>query len=161
MKDASLASVHHMTEIPDLVLNFVIPATNMAVRRMLHGLNLSLLANGLSDAVMEHVEIVLAEVLNNVVEHAYADRQRGTIAMVTRLKPHKLEIELIDTGAPMPNDQLPSGTLSAHDTADGDLPEGGFGWHLIRALTDRLDYVREKGQNRLTLHIPRTVGGMC
>lgn len=156
MKDVSLASVQHMTEIPDLVLNFVIPATNMAVRRMLHGLNLSLLANGLSDAGIEHVEIVLAEVLNNVVEHAYADRQRGSIAMVTCLKPHKLEIELIDSGAPMPNDQLSSGTLSAHDT-----PKGGFGWHLIRALTDRLDYVREKGQNRLTLHIPRTVGGMC
>ncbi len=160
MKDTSVASIQHMAEIPDLVLNFVIPATNMAVRRMLHGLHLSLLANGLSEADMEHVEIVLAEVLNNVVEHAYADRQRGSIAMVTRLKSYELEIELIDTGAPMPNDQLPCGTLSAHDSME-DLPEGGFGWHLIRALTDRLEYVREKGQNRLTLHIPRTVGGMC
>ncbi len=104
MKDVSLASVQHMTEIPDLVLNFVIPATNMAVRRMLHGLNLSLLANGLSDADMEHVEIVLAEVLNNVVEHAYADRQRGSIAMITCLKRYKLELEMSDSGEPRRDD---------------------------------------------------------
>ncbi|NQZ74264.1 MAG: hypothetical protein HRT60_14505, partial [Dinoroseobacter sp.] len=61
-------------EIPDLVLDFIIPATNLAVRRLLHGLHLSLLSNGVAQPDVEHTELVLAEVLNNIVEHAYADR---------------------------------------------------------------------------------------
>ncbi len=160
MKDTSAQFAATATGIPDLVLNFIIPATNLAVRRMLHGLHLSLLANGVSELDMEHVEIVLAEVLNNIVEHAYADRPQGVIAMIARLDPTEVQIELTDSGAPMPNQVLPAGpapTLGAQQ----DLPEGGFGWHLIRALTDRLEYERVGDQNRLTLHIPRSRAGLC
>jgi serine/threonine-protein kinase RsbW len=35
-----------------------------------------------------------------------------------------------------------------------DLPEGGFGWFLIRELTKDLQYVRHEDQNRLTFSIP-------
>ena len=144
----------------DMVLNFIIPASNPAVRKLLHGLHLSLLANGMAQPDVEHTELVLAEVLNNIVEHAYADEKRGSIAMVARLREHVLQLEIVDTGAPMPDQQLPEGKLQTSD-AIASLPEGGFGWHLIRALTDQLDYVREGNQNRLTLQIPRSKGAMC
>lgn len=147
-------------EIPDLVLDFIIPATNFAVRRLLHGLHLSLLSNGVAQPDVEHTELVLAEVLNNIVEHAYADRQRGSITMSAHLLQHALAVELTDNGAPMPKNHLPVGEHISKP-AIYDLPEGGFGLQMIRALTEKLDYERDGEHNRLTIQIPRTQGAMC
>ena len=97
-------------------------------------------------------EIVLAEVLNNIVEHAYAD-QAGNITL--RLVRHDggLHCTVSDTGAPMPGLCLPAGR--SQPLADlADLPEGGFGWFLIRSLTVGLDYRRIAGVNRLSFQLP-------
>jgi serine/threonine-protein kinase RsbW len=97
-------------------------------------------------------EIVLAEVLNNIVEHAYAD-QAGNITL--RLVRHDggLHCTVSDTGAPMPGLCLPEGQFQPlKDLAD--LPEGGFGWFLIRSLTEGLAYQRSKGLNRLSFQLP-------
>ena len=97
-------------------------------------------------------EIVLAEVLNNIVEHAYAD-QAGDITL--RLVRHDGEVHctVSDTGAPMPGLCLPEGRFQPlKDLAD--LPEGGFGWFLIRSLTEGLAYQRSKGRNRLSFQLP-------
>lgn len=155
MKDSARFAPASIAPAAPLALHFVIPATNLAVRRMLHGLHLSLMANGLSQDDMEHVEIVLAEVLNNIIEHAYKGRPDCSISLSARLTPLALEIDLIDSGDAMPDHRLPSGQQGQR-SAVADLPEGGFGWHLIRALTDRLDYLREDGRNHLSLHIPRS-----
>ena len=40
------------------------------------------------------------------------------------------------------------------DTALEDLPEGGFGWHLIHSLTNDLTYLRTGGCNRLRFLLP-------
>ena len=53
---------------------------------------------------------------------------------------------------PLPGLRLPEGTAPPAVTPRESLPEGGFGWFLIRALTERLDYARADGENRLTLH---------
>ena len=37
----------------------------------------------------------------------------------------------------------------ADQDAPQDLPEGGFGWFLIRSLTRDLTYLREDGYNML------------
>ena len=97
-------------------------------------------------------EIVLAEVLNNIVEHAYAD-QAGDITL--RLVRHDggVHCTVSDTGAPMPGLCLPEGRFQPlKDLAD--LPEGGFGWFLIRSLTEGLAYQRSKGLNSLSFQLP-------
>ena len=97
-------------------------------------------------------EIVLAEVLNNIVEHAYAD-QAGNITL--RLVRHDgaLHCTVSDTGAPMPGLCLPEGQFQPlKDLAD--LPEGGFGWFLIRSLVTELTYQRIDGENRLSFILP-------
>jgi serine/threonine-protein kinase RsbW len=99
------------------------------------------------------VELVLAEVLNNVAEHAYADRP-GHVAVTVSLRPLGLACEVLDEGAAMPNNAPPAGQLP-----EGDLPEGGFGWHLIRSLTQDLSYRRKRGTNRLSFCIPLTDQG--
>lgn len=105
------------------------------------------------------VEVVLAEVLNNIAEHGYAGGP-GKISVMLRLTGAGLYCEVADTGVAMPGGRLPAGDhpadrsgkppLALADLPLADLPEGGFGWHLIRRLTQGLRYTRAGGANRLS-----------
>lgn len=101
-------------------------------------------------------EIVLAEAMNNIVEHAYADRP-GEIDITLWMAPDGLLCRLVDNGAPMPS-VLPAGKLPCI-RPEGDLPEGGFGWHLIRALARDVEHHRRNGANHLTFRIPARQSG--
>ena len=103
----------------------------------------------LTDDSRGTVEIVLAEVLNNVVEHAYA-HYPGKIEISITPGEGYLFIRLVDNGVAMPGGEVPGGKLS-EVTAIEDLPEGGFGWYLIRLLSQELTYMRVGGQNVLSL----------
>jgi len=99
-------------------------------------------------------EIVIAEALNNIVEHAYAECP-GSIEISVNLDKDGLDCTIADFGAPMPNHALPAG--HAHDLAQmADLPEGGFGWFLIRTLAQDLRYARSRDQNYLHFRVPIT-----
>lgn len=128
--------------------HIVIASDPVAVRLGLRELFGSLLLRQLEEADRGRAEIVLAEALNNIVEHAYADSQ-GEIELTIRLNGKGLSCKIIDHGLPMPGNALPSGTLN--DPAD--MHEGGFGWHLIRSLSQDLRYHRVKGQNQLTFSL--------
>jgi serine/threonine-protein kinase RsbW len=99
-------------------------------------------------------ELVLAEVLNNIAEHAYAGAAGG-IDLSLRLTGGLVWCEVVDHGAPMPGGDPPAGVLPpVADVALDDLPEGGFGWHLIRRLTHGLTYARTGDRNHLGFGIP-------
>lgn len=112
----------------------------------------------LHDDLCARAELVLAEVFNNIVEHACAGRPAGgatgTISCEMQLASGRLCIVVRDDGQAMPDGDLPPGTLPILDVARHDLPEGGFGWHLIRSLTNGLCYLREPCCNRLSFTIP-------
>ena len=127
----------------------VIPSDPMAVRQGLKSLFESLMLRRLDEADRGKAEIVLAEALNNIVEHAYADGA-GEIELTISVNQRGLSCRIVDHGAPMPQGTLPSGQLAAPET----LPEGGFGWHLIRSLSEDLRYARIAGQNQLTFRLP-------
>ena len=96
-------------------------------------------------------EIVLAEVLNNIVEHAYAD-QPGEIRVEVRRGTAGIRCQIRDRGRPMPGDMPPLGHLRPMAEGD-DLPEGGFGWFLIRALAQDLTYARDGDENVLSFRL--------
>lgn len=99
-------------------------------------------------------ELVLAEVLNNVTEHAYA-AGAGPVSVTFRPEDKGVRCLIVDQGAPIPGGTLPEGRLpGGPGTALQDLPEGGFGWHLIRTLTADLVYQRQDGRNRLSFLLP-------
>jgi serine/threonine-protein kinase RsbW len=52
----------------------------------------------------------------------------------------------------MPKETLPEGRLIARADVSN-LPEGGFGWFLIRALSRDLDYRRVGGRNLLSFRL--------
>ncbi len=122
-------------------------AVRMALRKLFDGQPLRLL----SEDDRGTAEIVLSEALNNIVEHAYAAHQ-GQIEVSVRVVQGALICTVIDQGLPMPGESLPEGRLPEVQRVE-DLPEGGFGWHLIRALSSDLAYSRVNGRNELRFRL--------
>jgi serine/threonine-protein kinase RsbW len=127
-------------------VRLLIPAEAGSVRRALLAAGDTLLLRGLSEDARGTAEIVIAEALNNIVEHAYAGGA-GEIELSLRRGGDMLSVLITDRGHPMPGGTLPEGPLPAADPAS--LPEGGFGWFLIRCLSQDLRYSRAKGRNHL------------
>lgn len=92
-------------------------------------------------------ELVLAEVLNNVVEHAYCG-QGGRIDLSLRRKGGCLSIRVADRGRPYSGGALPADVSPRPDA------EGGFGWGLIRALASGIAYRRVGPWNVLVFRVP-------
>ncbi len=109
---------------------------------------------GLSAELAGTVELVLAEVLNNIVEHAYAGANEGLIDFHAWHTNSGFRFEIADEGIEMPGGRLPVGEHVTIDTDLNVLPEGGFGWYLIHDLTEDLQYHRAGGRNRLCFSIP-------
>ena len=125
----------------------------MAVRNALEEARATWRDWGIVAQCSADAEQVLAEVLNNVVEHAHQEDPNGTVHLTCASQGKDLVFEVRDNGRPMPNLELPEGRLADITGVLEDLPEGGFGWFLIRTLTEDLSYVRDDGWNRLRFKI--------
>lgn len=130
------------------VIRIVLQSDAGSVRSALRQLLVAAPMQRLAEAERGTAEIVLAEVLNNIGEHAYA-RARGEIEVTIRPGPHGLACTVIDHGQSMPGSRPPAGDLPPVAAAVEDLPEGGFGWHLIRILARDLSYRRIADRNEL------------
>jgi len=98
-------------------------------------------------------EVVVAEALNNVVEHAYAESPDGWIYLDLRIAAPCLFVCVRDRGGPMPGLTPPDGKTPSTDVPLDDLPEGGFGWFLLHTLTQDLTYSRTENCNKLTFRL--------
>ncbi|MEM9903076.1 MAG: ATP-binding protein [Pseudomonadota bacterium] len=124
------------------------------VRRALQGMCEAVRRQRLDQTDCITLEIVLAEAMNNVVEHAYREDPSGWILLEVDFLSGWVVCRLTDGGVPMPNAAPPPRSdADAHLTeaqgVDG-LPEGGFGWSMIHELTSSLTYRREDERNTLT-----------
>jgi serine/threonine-protein kinase RsbW len=124
------------------------------VRDALKTILLNLKNSGAKANDIATAEIVLAEVLNNIVEHAYEERGDGDIDLRLFETAFGLTCMFSDRGVAMPDAQPPVGKMNNLDCAVDDLPEGGFGWAMLHALTDDLSYTRQNGANLLSFSLP-------
>ncbi|MDP1668925.1 ATP-binding protein [Phaeovulum sp.] len=100
------------------------------------------------------LELVLAEIMNNIVKHSYAGGGDGTISLSILRDQRGISCSVSDDGVPLPPACLVVPGLPKTAVAKADLPEGGFGWYLIHTLTRDLGYRREAGQNLLAFRLP-------
>lgn len=125
-----------------------------AVRNALAGVIEAIADLELLQEEISTVELVLAEVLNNITEHAYpAPDIGGPIRIEGRVGPDGLHLLIEDEGAPMPGGRAPIGHRAVTDVPLSDMPEGGFGWFLIRDLAKDVRYERKGQVNRLRLRV--------
>lgn len=129
-------------------ISLVFEADPISVRSALQQAADRLAARHVTSDQQIALELILAEVLNNIVEHAYCE-QGGMIQARIMIMADELRCEVCDWGLPMPNNRPPEGRSAAIDVPVEDLPEGGFGWFLIRSLVKDLQYRRDGPMNRL------------
>lgn len=104
------------------------------------------------------LELVLAEVMNNITEHAVSDSNGAVVpyspVIHLCIVSHAtgLACALTDDGALLPSECLLPRNLPQF--LQQELPEGGFGWFLIQGLTQELCYYREGKRNFLAFRIP-------
>ncbi len=99
-------------------------------------------------------QLVLAEACNNIVEHAYQEAPGHVIRLTLWLEPQGLVATLRDTGRALPDLAIPQKPQPEVAVPLDDLPEGGFGWHLIRTLATTLAYRRNEQGNLLFVVVP-------
>ncbi len=148
-----------MSKLPPplpLKLDLRIDDASVTVRHALSQVTKTLQDAHVGQESVGTVEIVIAEALNNVLEHAYAETGPVKIDLSLSAVNQNIIVAITDTGAPMPNLTLPEGKQANLDVATQDLPEGGFGWFLIHEMTEALTYQRHESCNILTLNIPTT-----
>lgn len=147
-------------QIPDdlrrRLVNLRFSATEQAVREALLKVDAILAAAGAAEDLRTRAQIALAEACNNIVEHAYQPRDSADAGIVLDIAgdPAGLQITLRDKGCAMPEGPLPGRELPPIDPDDPDsLPEGGFGWALLREMTRALSLSRRNGQNILRFRL--------
>ncbi|MBT8417805.1 MAG: ATP-binding protein [Silicimonas sp.] len=135
------------------IIEMSFKATFRWVRRAIHETMDALESTGLTAEDLGSVEIVLAEALNNIVEHAYPQGEPGDISLSLRRRNTGLMVEVRDSGRPMPNGRAPIGNHPMAEFQDDPMPEGGYGWFLIRELVQDLIYDRSAGENFLIFRL--------
>lgn len=134
--------------------NLQVTSGPLAVRKALEGVFDRLTPLALDVEEASTVELVLAEALNNIVEHAYpASDASGLIQLQMDHRKDGLHVQLSDWGRAMPDAKIPKGQLEPCRDNVMDLPEGGFGWFLIKDLSRDVEYLRIDGKNQLKLRI--------
>lgn len=143
-------------EAPPVIreLRLTFHSSPLSVRRALRCTLGGLAGLDLSGDEAASIELALAEVLNNVVEHAYDSRPSGVIEFRVRNDGNGLECTVFDDGIPMPGGRIPPGLDDWEATGSPAVPEGGFGWFLIRSLSRDLHYERADGRNALHFRLP-------
>ncbi len=126
-------------------------ATELEARTALCSIMADIRSRELAEEQVAAVEIALAEVVNNVVEHAYSGIPPGEIQVEFGFCSGALRIGVSDHGNPLPDGKLPEGNPADVSGPLDEMPEGGFGWFMIRTLAREIHYIRENGCNHLEL----------
>jgi anti-sigma regulatory factor (Ser/Thr protein kinase) len=93
--------------------------------------------------------LALEELVTNCIKYGYGDEDDHVIRVRIELTPGGMTVLVEDDGRPFnplvqaePDTNLPI----------EERPIGGIGLHLLRKLSDRMEYAWKDGRNRVTLH---------
>lgn len=137
--------------------HFHFPAAQASIRLALRQWRQAMETSDICADLTARAESVLAEVLNNIAEHGQDEAQLGWIDLHCDMIPSGLLLVVTDQGRPLPSHLLVPPQQAAPHPGDyllADLPEGGFGWSIIRCLACDLQHQRLASGNRLSFVVP-------
>ena len=118
-----------------------IPTANEAASRWLAARNAPPAADYLANLAIE-------ELVTNCIKHGYDDTGEHIIEITLKLSGNELVLTLSDDGHPFNPLEWPEPDTSLPIE---DRPIGGLGIHLLRKMSDRMEYERKGGKNQHTL----------
>ena len=104
--------------------------------------------HGLGDEDANAIHIVLDEILSNAIRHGLAGAESHAIELTLEVSEGEIVVEVEDDGVAFDPTQAPAPVLAG---TLAERKEGGLGMTFVRALTDRIEYQRIAGRNRLVL----------
>jgi len=105
------------------------------------------LASRHAPAAADYVaHLVIEELITNCIKYGYDDADEHSIEIVLKLSANELVLTVSDDGHPFNPLAVPEPdtTLPVEDR-----PIGGLGIHLLRKMSDHMEYERQGTQNRL------------
>ena len=100
------------------------------------------------------VELVLAEVLNNIAEHGGIESLNHPISLKWHTS-DRLCINVIDAGQCIPTGTITNAQMPNLDTEVDELPEGGFGCALVDIICSKVHSKRRGSFNTLRLYFSK------
>src|SRR5262249_41539980 len=104
--------------------------------------------HGLSSEVEGDLGLALEEILVNVIRHGHPEGGKHEIQVQLALEQDCVIATVEDDGMPFNPLEAPEPDL---DSPIETRPIGGLGIHLVRSITDGLEYSRHEGRNRLVM----------
>lgn len=100
-----------------------------------------------------HVQLAVAEAINNVIEHGYGERGEGRIDVSALSEDGKLRIEITDDAAPAPLEYLEELLKKPLPEPSDTMPllSSGRGLPIMRSTMDSVVFRRAGNRNRLIL----------
>lgn len=96
------------------------------------------------------VELSVVEAANNIIKHAYRDKENQELNLEIHVDQDKMQLILRDNGAPMLEFSQPSCPVYDPNCIRS-LPEGKMGTFLIHTIMDQVEYASENGRNVMTM----------
>lgn len=111
--------------------------------------------HGLSSEIEGDLSLALEEILVNVIRYSHPEGGKHEILVWLSLEEGYVIAIVEDDGVPFNPLEAPDPDLYSPIEA---RPIGGLGIHLVRNITDGLEYSRNEGRNRLVMRkqVPRS-----
>jgi len=131
-------------------LHFVISSNMESVVMLSEKIYEECLFNKIDKDFSAMLRLALVEALNNVVEHAFEGEKNHEIDVYVTFFYKKIRIRITDNGYPNHNGVKPvKQDINPEDIMN--IPEGGYGLHIIHQLMDEVNYYRKNNINFLIL----------
>jgi phosphoserine phosphatase RsbU/P len=104
--------------------------------------------HGLPDSILHDLNLALGEILTNIISYGYTDSGEHEITVRLSIGPGEMRVDVEDDGKPFNPLEAPEADTTK---ALEERAVGGLGVHLVRKLTDGLEYQRREGKNLLVM----------
>jgi serine/threonine-protein kinase RsbW len=100
-----------------------------------------------------HVQLAVAEAINNIIEHGYGESSEGRVDIAAATDDGKLRIEITDDARPLPLEYLEELLKKplAEPSDTGPLLSSGRGIPIMRSTMDSVAFRRAGNRNQLVL----------
>jgi anti-sigma regulatory factor (Ser/Thr protein kinase) len=97
-----------------------------------------------------HLQLIMEELVVNAISYGFPEGGTHKIQVKLQRCNGRIVAEIVDDGVEFdPHDAQPPDTSGSMS----DRPIGGLGIHLVKAMTDKLEYRREGNLNILRLEL--------